>query len=301
MRLERLGVERSIVLDNVTHKDELSKVPSVDEAGFVYAPDGTRQVRRIPYLSQLRDRAMSSMSEVARRHGKPFDKVLWLNDVVFKPEDILILLSTNEGHYAAACALDFSRAPYYYDTFALRDDRGRKTTAQVWPYFAAGASRNAILRGEPVPVQSCWNGVVAMDAAPFQRPNALRFRGISDSLAQFHLEASECCLIHADNPLSAPKGVWLNPRVRVGYSGEEYEAVHPDAAWPSKRERVTGLWKVRLGAGVAFCRRLWEDGTVRSRIERWQAQQRKESVEEPGVNCIVNEMQVLAANGWKHV
>lgn len=213
----------------------------------------------------------------------------------------MTLFSTNEGHYAAACSLDFSRPPFYYDTFALRDYRGRKTTAQVWPYFAAGESRNAMMRGEPVPVQSCWNGVVAFDAAPFQQPDPLQFRGISDSLAEFHLEASECCLIHADNPLSATKGVWRNPSVRVGYSGEAYDAVHRDEGWPSRRDRLVGLWTVRLGANVAFWRRWWEDGTVLARMRQWQAQQQRAVTEETGVHCIVNEMQVLAGNGWMHV
>lgn len=82
--LERRGVEHNIVLENVTHKDELAKVPSVNEDGFVFSANGTRYVRRIPYLSRLRNRAMSDISEVARQNGRPFDKVLWLNDVVFK-------------------------------------------------------------------------------------------------------------------------------------------------------------------------------------------------------------------------
>lgn len=56
---------------------------------------------------------------------------------------------------------------------------------------------------------------VAMDASAFYDQN-LTFRGIPDDLASLHLEGSECCLIHADNPLSHSKGVFLNPNVRVG-------------------------------------------------------------------------------------
>jgi hypothetical protein len=52
--------------------------------------------------------------------------------------------------------------------------------------------------------------MVVFDAAPFYGGPGddghikapLRFRGISDSLAKYHLEASECCLIHFDNPLT---------------------------------------------------------------------------------------------------
>lgn len=38
--------------------------------------------------------------------------------------------------------------------------------------------------------------LVAFDAAPFYSNEPLRFRGIADSLAAYHIEASECCLIH---------------------------------------------------------------------------------------------------------
>ena len=67
-----------------------------------------------------------------------------------------------------------------------------------------------------------------MHAAPFMSNPSLSFRGMPDSLALHHLEGSECCLIHVDNPLSAEYGVFVNPNVRVGYSGEAYEAVHSE-------------------------------------------------------------------------
>ena len=38
--------------------------------------------------------------------------------------------------------------------------------------------------------------IVAFDAAPFQSDeDPLRFRGIPDSLAQYHVEASEVCTV----------------------------------------------------------------------------------------------------------
>ncbi|KAF2746648.1 glycosyltransferase family 69 protein [Sporormia fimetaria CBS 119925] len=300
-QLAELGVRRTIMLENVTHQDELSRVPSPDDAGYVLSPEGTRELRRIPYLARLRNRVMSEVSHAAGSQGRGFDKVVWLNDVVFQAKDVISLLSTNNGRYAAACSLDFSKPPQYYDTFALRDDLGRKTASQVWPFFSPGKSRDALLAGVPVPVQSCWNGLVAMDAAPFQRVGPLEFRGTPDSLAQLHLEASECCLIHVDNPLTTTKGVWINPNVRVGYSAEAYAAVNPTTKWPSMREAVLGLWKARLGAVAAAWRNYWEQWTVRSRIDHWKDWSISIVTEERGVNCIVNEMQVLAANGWKHI
>jgi Cryptococcal mannosyltransferase 1 len=74
-------------------------------------------------------------------------------------EDALTLLNTNDGEYAAACAMDYARPPEYYDTFALRDADGAATFMQTWPYFRSSASRAAVKRNRPVPVASCWNGM----------------------------------------------------------------------------------------------------------------------------------------------
>src|SRR5438270_8111059 len=114
-------------------------------------------------------------------------------------EDITTLIATRDGDYAAVCALDFSKPPLYYDTFALRDISGAEPVTNTWPYFLAAASRDALLSNAPVPIKSCWNGIVVFQADPFYRDPPLSFRGIPDSLAIHHLEGSECCLIHADN------------------------------------------------------------------------------------------------------
>lgn len=199
---------------------------------------------------------------------------------------------------------------------------------QSWPYFRSRASRDALKASEPVPVSSCWNGigmlayhpifpdnldinhpiyVVAVDAAPFYKPTTspLRFRGTPDSLATYHLEGSECCLIHTDNPLSASKGVWLNPNVRVGYSAIAYDTVNPGSeranAWVGTASVLHGNWENRV---LRWLTTTWfDDSTVRRRIEKWMdagsddVGVRKES----GAACLINEMQVLVGNGWAHV
>ncbi|RAL66182.1 hypothetical protein DID88_005854 [Monilinia fructigena] len=78
--------------------------------------------------------------------GRKFDRVLWINDVVFTTTDVTTLLSTNSRSYAAACALDFSYSSQYYDTFALRDSLGRKSASLSWPYFYASQSLSALKR-----------------------------------------------------------------------------------------------------------------------------------------------------------
>ncbi len=171
--LDRLGVRRTIILDPTTHADEIAKPPTA--SGWIDTPRGKKELRRISYLSGLRNlslRPLEKLEEV----GVLFDKLLFLNDVVFtvslhlevfavkttyasQTEDVIKLLDTNNGQYAAACAMDYSKPPNYYDTFALRDADGEETVMQTWPYFRSRTSRSAIKSNKPVPVTSCWNGM----------------------------------------------------------------------------------------------------------------------------------------------
>lgn len=135
-----------------------------------------------------------------------------------------------------------------------------------------------------------------MPAEPFVSSTKLRFRAVSDTLALQHLEGSECCLIHADNPLSKTMGVYVNPRVRVGYNVDAYYATHPDTTWVSTWNIFRGLWVNRIKRWTSITFESW---VVRSRVRRWE----KENAgnHEPGEFCLINEMQVLVENGWAHV
>lgn len=207
------------------------------------------------------------------------------------------LLATRDGDYSAACSLDFAKAPHYYDTFALRDNDGNEAVTSTFPYFRSKASRSAMISGHPVPVQSCWNGIVSFDAAPFYDPDRLKFRGVPDSLALHHVEGSECCLIHVDNPLTQSHGVWLNPNVRVGYSREAYAAVKSTSAWPSMSQSLMGIWSNRLWRWTTST--MIKRRRITSRLRSWLKDVGDRS--EPGKLCLINEMQVLIENGWAHV
>ena len=141
---------------------------------------------------------------------------------------------------------------------------------------------------------------VAFDAEPFyHKIHPLEFRGVPDTLAEYHLEGSECCLIHADNPLSHTRGVWLNPDVRVGYHCDAYNAVHtPLFVWPPVIERIRGIWQNRLLRWTTFV--FHKEWVVKRRMEKWRKQKLAERYE-PGIHCLINEMQVLVSNGWAHV
>lgn len=141
-----------------------------------------------------------------------------------------------------------------------------------------------------------------MPAAPFASSSPeqrLRFRAIPDSLASLHLEGSECCLIHVDNPLSQDLGVYLNPRVRVGYNPEAYAAVHPaeGSSWVGVWGILRGMWVNRVLGWLST--ESFTDRTVDKRLQQWEAE--SEANREPGRACLINEAHVLAWNGWNHV
>lgn len=295
-KLDALGVRKTITLSESTHKDEMEQPMG---PGWIETPRGRRELRRIPYLSKLRNEAMKPLeTERTRKDGaREYSRVIWLNDVVFTPADVIELVNTREGDYAAACSLDFAHPPAYYDTFAMRDSDGWEAASSTFPYFRSKESREAMLRGDAIPLQSCWNGIVVFDADPFTGIDALSFRGIEDSLAQYHLEGSECCLVHADNLLTASKGVWMNPNVRVGYTPQAYESVHSSIPWPSIGGAWTGLWRNRAGRFLSSEK--WRRMAVDARLKQWGAAQ--QSRFEPGRHCLIDEMQVLVENGWAHV
>ena len=76
--LERKGVRRTVTLNETTHADEM-KQPATD--GWIQTPRGKKELRRIPYLSRLRNLALEPLNYL--EDSIKFDKVLFLNDVVF--------------------------------------------------------------------------------------------------------------------------------------------------------------------------------------------------------------------------
>ena len=87
--LESTGVLRTITLSETTHKDEIQKPFA---AGWIDTPRGRKELRRIPYLSKLRNFALKPLRELAAQNIT-FDKVLFLNDVAFKVCDLSVPLA----------------------------------------------------------------------------------------------------------------------------------------------------------------------------------------------------------------
>ena len=79
--LEEAGVRRRIILDDTTHADEIGKTPA--ESGWIQTSrSATKELRRVPYLAKLRNLVLEPLEELAGK-GERFDRVLFVNDVVF--------------------------------------------------------------------------------------------------------------------------------------------------------------------------------------------------------------------------
>ncbi|CAJ2504896.1 Uu.00g122900.m01.CDS01 [Anthostomella pinea] len=247
----------------------------VDPADFptLTLPDGSSRVKRLAYLSELRNRPLRPLDRVGPGGVlMRFDKILFLNDVAFDPPDaVQLLFSTNVGrdgraHYLSACALDYYQPFLFYDLYASRDAEGYSMGLPFFPLFSGegpAASRAAMLdQRDAVPVKSCWSGMVAMQAQHVQHLNASlpdpQFHDIGrhvinpknpssvSSPVRFRYEpelffdACECCLFQADVARVAhtvgdeDQGMFVNPYVRVAYK----ESVLRWLSWARKWERL---------------------------------------------------------------
>ncbi|ERF68334.1 hypothetical protein EPUS_02790 [Endocarpon pusillum Z07020] len=297
LKLSALGVGHKINMGDIGQ--EMDDIIPEDGPGWITA-EGRRLMRRIPWLAGLRNKSIEPLTDLVA-NNVTFDKILFLNDIIFTSDDALELLGTRDGDYAAACGFDYSRpwpTAAFYDQFATRDSSGQELISLYHPYFAEGRSRDAMLQGSLVPAKSCWSGIAAFDAAPFQNlQHPLRFRAVNDSLAEYFLEASECCLIHYDNPLSIFKGVWMNPKVRVGYNGERYDAVHRPQNWPSTTETTLGLVTRVFARILQLTPR---PKLIDQRYDEWAEKSMYHT--EIGSDCLVNKMMVVSGKGqWSAV
>ncbi|KAH8880932.1 hypothetical protein GQ53DRAFT_848618 [Thozetella sp. PMI_491] len=257
---------------------------SLDGLPSVRLPDGSMRIKRIAFLAAMRNRALRPLDTFAAGDTR-YDKVLFMNDVIYRPMDAAqLLFSTNLGHdgrtrYLTACGLDYLNPAVYYDTFATRDSEGYSIGVPLFPIFTRSGkagSRAAMLAGKDVvPVKSCWGGIVAADARHIQNTNGsleavdftidpanpksvtapVRFR----HEPELFLDACECCLFLADLAHVAKQesispdetGVFVNPHVRVAYQHEKLAWVD----WLRKWERLFALPQAMLSPLIPLPRR----------------------------------------------
>ena len=233
---KQLHCNNSLVYDeHLSFKD----VPSVT------LPDGTKRTKRIAYLAEVRNRALRPLNKPST---VPFDKILFLNDVIFNSVDAAqLLLSTNiDNHgrasYHAACALDFVNPFKFYDTFATRDLEGFSMGVPFFPFYSGagnGSSRQDILDGkDAVRVKSCWGGMVAFDAKWFQwsrRPHR--------EALNHNVQASKNSALYSNHSSAAPESppqstfepIRFRAESELYWEASECCLVHADLASDVKR------------------------------------------------------------------
>lgn len=168
-----------IMLTTTGNSSMLSEHLPTQSLPHVTLPTGEKYVKRIAFLAEVRNRAMKPLEDPESPASRvKFDKILYINDVVFKPADAAnLLFSTNvddsgTAQYRAACAVDFKNPFKFYDTFATKDLEGHSIGLPFFPWFSQAGneySRKDVLnQKDAVRVRSCWGGMVAFDAKYFQ-------------------------------------------------------------------------------------------------------------------------------------
>ncbi|KAK3945507.1 glycosyltransferase family 69 protein, partial [Diplogelasinospora grovesii] len=208
---------------------------SLAEFPNVTMPDGSQRVKRVAYLSELRNRALRPLDTFdyqAQQAGVvAFDKVLFLNDIAFYPIDAAhLLFNTNQGadgraDYVAACALDWFDPFSIYDIYALRDAEGHANYQVIYPFFGRDIlpfweRLHVLSQKDAVRVKSCWGGMMAMQAKYVQNLDrelpTPDFQAIAAHVIdpdkprnvtspvrfrhepEVYYDACECCLFSAD-------------------------------------------------------------------------------------------------------
>ncbi|ETS59894.1 hypothetical protein PaG_05864 [Moesziomyces aphidis] len=187
------------------------------------------ELDRIQRLAMVRNEALRPIHDgIDALNNQTFSKLIWLNDILFRPESVLELLSTNGGTFDQVCALDYLPLGFY-DTWVMRDVEGDRPTP-LWPYFKREKDVNSLRRGDTIPVNSCWNGMTIFDAKWFLPSNdsATGTPGVDDGPIRFrtHPECnvSECLLPSYDIHVRSKSRplIFVNPRAVATYQYRDF-------------------------------------------------------------------------------
>ena len=181
---------------------------------------------RIEFLSKLRNKCLDLLYE---KDNIDFDNtiVIFFNDIVFRYEDIINLLSTNDEDFDAVCGLDMVDH-YFYDAWVSIDLDGNGLS-NLFPFFINKEAQDLVIYHKPIRVFSCWNGVIAFKASPL-RNKKLHFRYNKNiTLPKYRLNIpivnyfdSECTYFHIDLFSLGYTKKFINPNVRVTYKNEGF-------------------------------------------------------------------------------
>ena len=169
---------------------------------------------RIVYLGQLRDLSMDYLYEIKNLNFSN-TKIIFLNDIIYRYQDVIKLLSTNGGtydSYDSVCALDFYEG--FYDSWASQLLDGLYFR-RYYPYMSNKQAQDAVLNNDLIRTFSCWNGVTVFWAKAFE-DRVLYFRH------GFRVRQSECLMVHSDMHMMGFQKTLVDPTVKVAYTYEYY-------------------------------------------------------------------------------
>ncbi|PWA02197.1 hypothetical protein BB558_001666 [Smittium angustum] len=198
--LDNLGIRNTIVLDE-------EEKPS--------------NIHRIEYLAKVRNKPIKPL-ETESLNGRIYDKIVFMNDVVFCRNDILELLYQSEHQQSdVTCPLDFDTGTSknntisFRDTWVARDLNGNKFKKNFQVIVSHEESMERFKKNLPFQVQCCWNGAVVLNAKPFYEPINLKFR--RSNIKQNECAASECSLMCNDFWQNGFRRIVTVPRVLLPY------------------------------------------------------------------------------------
>lgn len=181
---------------------------------------------RIEYYAKLRNKCLDFLYEV---NDMDLDNtiIIFFNDIVFRYEDIINLLSTNNEDFDAVCGLDMENH-YFYDSWVSIDLDGNGLTPR-FPFFLNKEAQDLVTYHKPIRVFSCWNGVIAFKASPLKNKK-IKFRYKSNiTLPKYRLNIpiinyfdSECTYFHIDLFSLGYSKKFINPDVRVTYKNNGF-------------------------------------------------------------------------------
>ena len=175
---------------------------------------------RIVYLAQLRDLSLQYLYQIDDLDFSN-TKIIFFNDIIFRFQDIVKLIGTNNGDYDSVCAFDFYEG--FYDSWASQLLDGQYFR-RYFPYMGNKEAQDAVINGELIRTFSCWNGVTVFSAKPFE-DEVLFFRH------GYKIRQSECLLIHSDMYFMGFQKTIANPNIAVAYTYEYYYKNHYLYPW----------------------------------------------------------------------
>ncbi|PVU94167.1 hypothetical protein BB559_003067 [Furculomyces boomerangus] len=204
--LDKLGIRNTVVVDG-------EKKP--------------KSVHRIEYLAKIRNKALEPL-ETESSNGHKYDKIVFMNDVVFCRNDILELLYQSEHQQSdMTCPLDFDtggpdgREILFRDTWVARDLDGNSFYKGLNDMVPHKPSMERAKKNLPFQVQCCWNGAAVLNAKPFYEPTNLKFRISKPEYNE--CSASECSLMCNDFWENGFRKIVTVPRVLLPYEMKHFK------------------------------------------------------------------------------